>query len=151
MLYDRCDGMVYGDYYYNVNFSLSSDGPGEKRRTSIVWSPRLVLFLTQTTAASTGPSSGPWRGCTRRLTRACRNTYVLLPPCAEGCVACHPKREVRNLPAYSRLNTLMHMQANCQSMYTPEVKRSGPCLFFEFEQSRYIWHPAMIITGNDSG
>ena len=81
-----------------VQVSLfSSDGPGEKRLTFTAWSPPLVSCLTRTSAASTGPSSGPWLGCTRRPTRACRSTCVHLPPCAEGCVACHPKREVRHL------------------------------------------------------
>lgn len=88
----------YGDSYYYFKFLLSSDGPGEKRLTSTVWSPLLALFLTQTSAGLTGPSSGPWHGCTKRLTRACKNTCVLLPPCAEGCVACRPKREVSWLP-----------------------------------------------------
>lgn len=77
------------------SYFLFSDGPGEKRLISTVWSPHLVSFLTQTSADLTGPSSGPWPGCTRRLTRAFKNISVLLLPCVEGCVAYHQKKEVR--------------------------------------------------------
>lgn len=80
---------------FGLSYFLSSDGPGEKRLISTAWFPHLVLCLTPTLADSTGPSSGPWRGCTRRLTRAFKNTSVLLLPCVEGCVACHQKKEVR--------------------------------------------------------
>lgn len=73
---------------------FSSDGPGERRPTSTAWCPPLAWSLTPITAALTGPSSGPWRGCTRRPTRACRSTCVLSPPCADECVACRPKKEV---------------------------------------------------------
>lgn len=80
---------------FGLSYFLSSDGPGEKRLISTAWFPHLVLFLTQTLADLTGPSSGPWHGCTRRLTRAFKNTSVLLLPCVEGCVAYHQKKEVR--------------------------------------------------------
>lgn len=75
---------------------FSSDGPDEKRLISTVWFPHLVLFLTQTSVDLTGPSSGPWHGCTRRLTKAFKNISALLLPCVEGCVAYHQKKEVRD-------------------------------------------------------
>lgn len=89
----------------NVYFPYYSDGPGEKKLTSTEWSLLLGSFLTQTLAGSTGPSSGPWLVCTKRLTRACRNTCVLSPPCAGGCAAYHPRREVRSLLVCSQINT----------------------------------------------
>ena len=109
------------------NVSFSSDGQGEKRLTSTVWSPLLESFLTQTLADSTGPSSGRWLGCTRKLTKVCRNTCVLLPPCADGCVASHPKKEVRSLPAYSHMNTHTHthMHADKLSVFICTHLKSG--------------------------
>lgn len=83
-----------------------SDGRGGRRPTSTAWCPPSAWSSTPVTAASTGPSSGPWRGCTRRPTRACRSTCALSPPCADGCVACRPKKEVsRTAPAPERLLT----------------------------------------------
>lgn len=66
-----------------------------------------MSFLTQTSGGLIGPSSGLWLGCTRRLMRACRNTFVLLLPCADVCVACHLKREVRC--SFSYLQTCMQI------------------------------------------
>lgn len=100
-------------------FSSSADGPGGRRLTSTAWSPRLASFLTLTLPGSTGPSSGPWLGCTKRPTRACRNTCALLPPCAEGCAAYHPKREVRNQLSLSvslYLSTL-HYSTLCEAVW----------------------------------
>lgn len=77
-----------------------SDGRGGRRLTSTAWCPPSAWSSTPVTAASTGPSSGPWRGCTRRPTRACRSTCALSPPCADGCVACRPKKEVSKPPAW---------------------------------------------------
>lgn len=74
-----------------------SGGPGERKLTSIALSPLLVLFLTQTWGALTGPNSGRWLDCTRKPTRAYRNTYAPSPPCVDGCVVYHLKREVRSL------------------------------------------------------
>lgn len=88
-------------------FPLSTDGPDEKRLTFIALSLLLVSFLTQTSGGLIGPSSGLWLGCTRRLMRACRNTFVLLLPCADVCVACHLKREVRC--SFSYLQTCMQI------------------------------------------
>lgn len=119
-------------------FLSSSDGRGEKRPTFTAWSPPLASCSTRTSADSTGPSSGPWLGCTRRPTRACRSTCVHLPPCAEGCVACHPKKEVRHL---SHVNTHAHAHTRRRTvtlyLYTLELRRSGPRrhLVFDFERS----------------
>lgn len=77
--------------------ALLAGGQGEKRPIFIGLCPLLVSFLTRTSGDLTGPSSGPWPGCTRKRTRACRNTSAPSLLCVDECVACHPKMEVRIL------------------------------------------------------